>query len=87
MERMGENAFFEALKAANEKPETVHGYWQKNIRGNHCKVCSKCGFGFDMSAPFWSGCNRLSDERESVNVRDWDYCPNCGAKMDKKGCV
>lgn len=35
--------------------------------GAYCK-CSNCGYGFSMGAHF--------------EPDEWNFCPNCGAKMD-----
>lgn len=45
----------------------VHGRWDDLCRGK-MRVCSCCNFDFDNT------CNAIDDE--------WNYCPNCGAKMD-----
>lgn len=47
-----------------------HGWWEKaNCSG--FIVCSSCGDVFLRSDWF-------------LNGSKWDYCPNCGAKMDLK---
>lgn len=45
----------------------VHGRWHLGCNGFDCR-CSVCGCEFD---------NIANDVWE-----DWEYCPNCGAKMD-----
>lgn len=60
------------------------GHWEKNMRGDYCVVCSRCGFGIDMNQYVWQDCNRASDDREgSLEFRYCcHYCPQCGAEME-----
>jgi hypothetical protein len=48
--------------------EVVHGYWtfEENPDGYYHAICSKCDTGHDKDA----------------YLTRWNYCPNCGAKMD-----
>jgi hypothetical protein len=60
------------LKVILDRQPTVdavrHGIWIKKAGGKQCD-CSVCGTWFDNT------CN--------YDIRkDWNYCPNCGAKMD-----
>ena len=62
------------LKVILDRQPTVdavrHGIWIKKAGGKQCD-CSVCGTWFDNT------CN--------YDIRkDWNYCPNCGAKMDDK---
>ena len=47
--------------------EVVHGRWEDFCRGKMC-CCSACKAEFDNT------CNDIHGE--------WEFCPNCGAKMD-----
>ena len=49
--------------------EVVHGRWLWDT--NDVYKCSNCGER-----------NRV---KEVMGMPDWDYCPNCGAKMDGVG--
>lgn len=53
-----------------EAPPVVHGRWIEGAEnftcGNHNAECSVCGANIS-----WNGCDE-----------DFNYCPNCGAKMD-----
>ena len=51
--------------------EVRHGKWNDNIIG-FCNVCSECGAIVERTA--------IKNRNGALN-----YCPNCGAKMDKKG--
>lgn len=59
------------LPAADVVP-VRHGRWIEGAEnftcGNHNAECSVCGANIS-----WSGCDG-----------DFNYCPNCGAKMDIK---
>ena len=44
-----------------------HGRWEMNSDRPDNIICTNCGVGFDV----W--------KHES---KDFNYCPNCGAKMD-----
>lgn len=66
-----------AVRAINEAPavdavEVVHGRWEN-------AVCGSCGF--DLRC--------LTDGENDLEQWVWDegfdYCPNCGAKMDGGG--
>ncbi len=49
--------------------EVVHGRW--GYEGFDIYRCSNCG-----------ACSHV---KEVMGKPDWDYCPNCGAKMDGDG--
>lgn len=59
------------IPAADVSP-VVHGRWIEGAEnftcGNHNAECSVCGANIS-----WNGCDE-----------DFNYCPNCGAKMDKE---
>lgn len=53
--------------------EVKHGYWIAKELDNFRKVecsCSICG---------WSG---VENYDSYVDIHDFEFCPNCGAKMD-----
>ena len=50
-----------------------HGYWIDTPMDKYKKIeskCSECG---------WCG---ISDFDGYVDIFDFNYCPNCGARMD-----
>ena len=53
--------------------EVVHGRWEEHPRMTGYLRCSKC-----HDANIWD--DWLKDGK-------WNYCPNCGAKMDGDGNV
>ena len=56
---------------AEDVTEVRHGTWllEREPDGkNYCFHCSACDSGFSYISIY--------------NVGDWNYCPNCGAKMD-----
>lgn len=56
---------------AADVAEVVHGRWmlEREPDGKtYCFHCSACDSGFSHISIY--------------NVGDWNYCPNCGAKMD-----
>lgn len=53
--------------------EVRHGRWKYKTLDNFRKVectCTHCG---------WSG---VENYDSYVDISDFEYCPNCGAKMD-----
>ncbi len=61
-----------AIEALKE-PEVVHGYWIGRQLDNFRKYevkCSECG---------WTG---IENYDSYVDPSDFNFCPNCGAKMD-----
>lgn len=55
--------------------EVKHGYWIAKELDNFRKVecsCSICG---------WSG---VENYDSYVDIHDFEFCPNCGAKMDSE---
>ena len=58
--------FIENMKAADVQP-VKHGRW------NRYETCSICG----VSKSYFFYCTETGDWDG-----DWNYCPNCGAKMD-----
>ena len=53
-----------------EAVEVVHGHWDEGVNHGYC-CCSKCRDVYILEE--W-----LTDGK-------WNYCPNCGAKMDGDG--
>lgn len=53
-------------KPADVAP-VVHGRW---IDGHDYIKCSECGIMAKWDSTFFN------------DIGDWNYCPNCGAKMD-----
>lgn len=52
-----------------------HGKWIFEKAGNDCTdgyICSECGRSFHTKVPYFS---------------EFNFCPNCGAQMDKGGEV
>ena len=49
--------------------DVVRGYWKEASDGDG-KVCSVCGEDY-------------CDIVKGCNVHEWNYCPHCGAKMEK----
>ena len=57
------------IHIVSNRTEGAHGHWVDNAQ--HEPVCSVC------NKIFWA---------ESLEVdpyNDWNYCPNCGARMDE----
>lgn len=55
--------------------EVRHGRWRYKLLDNFKKVectCTHCG---------WSGVDNYDSY---VDISDFEYCPNCGAKMDEQ---
>lgn len=48
----------------------VHGRWEKSQHNGYL-VCSSC--------------RDVYVDNDWVDGKKWNYCPNCGAKMDKDG--
>ena len=67
-------ADIDAMSTADVQ-EVRHGHWiEKNLDGFR-KVecsCSMCG---------WSG---VENYDSYVDIHDFEFCPNCGAKMDRE---
>lgn len=49
--------------------EVIHAHWIKNWEIGW-SACSHCGKGY-----LWE---------DYKGVADWNYCPNCGAKLDEE---
>lgn len=48
----------------------IHAHWVPHEDLNDCAYCSNCNGG--LVKHFW------------VRPFDWDWCPDCGAKMDEE---
>lgn len=58
-----------AIEALEGRPDIVKGFWDNALdfsNGNEDIECSVCGEWFNSN---------------SIDC-DWNYCPNCGAKME-----
>lgn len=67
-----EHMIYQARKLVAYQPtvdvvEVVHAEWIKNWEIGY-SACSHCGKGY-----LWE---------DYKGVADWEYCPNCGARMD-----
>ena len=47
-----------------------HGRWKQSKYYKNIIFCDECGEPFELSN----------------SMEHWNYCPNCGAKMDKDAC-
>ena len=56
----------EDIPSADVAP-VLHGRWEMNSDRPDNIICTNCDVGFDV----WKH-----------EVKDFNYCPNCGAKMD-----
>ena len=57
------------IQAADVAP-VRHGRWEMNSDRSDNIICTNCDVGFDV----WKH-----------EAKDFNYCPNCGAKMDLEG--
>ena len=57
------------MDAADVAP-VRHGRWEMNSDRPDNIICTNCDVGFDV----WKH-----------EAKDFNYCPNCGAKMDLEG--
>lgn len=57
---------------AADSVEVVHGY-----DTGKCRIfkCSECGYGVD---------DIFQEDEHNYPVGEFNYCPNCGARMDKE---
>lgn len=61
--------------------EVKHGKWL-NFYGDYSTAeCSVCGEIYDAIQP----CEYCNQECWDIFLREYRYCPKCGAKMDGKG--
>ena len=61
------------FKDRDKHVEVVHGRWLNSHTVAFTEECSQCGFCVD-----WT---------ENGMLHNYNYCPNCGAKMDGDGNV
>ena len=57
----------ERFEQDEEWTRVRHGHWKRSQHYPHIIFCDECGEPFELS--------------NSIN--HWNYCPNCGAKMDE----
>ena len=73
----------DAIDAIVECAPTVdpvkHGHWEVNPHDRAYDICSVCGIGSKRRE---YGTN--PDGNEYVTEWSWDYCPNCGSRMDER---
>jgi Zn finger protein HypA/HybF involved in hydrogenase expression len=55
-----------AISALREQP-MVHGHWDEGVNNGYC-CCSNCRDVYIL--------------QEWLTAGKWNYCPNCGARMD-----
>lgn len=66
---------------AEDVVEVRHGKWL-NFYGDYSTAeCSVCGEIYDAIQP----CEYCNQEWWDIFLREYRYCPKCGAKMDGKG--
>lgn len=55
---------------AADVAQVVHGY-----NTGRCRIfnCSECGYGVD---------DIFQEDEHNYSVEEFNYCPNCGARMD-----
>lgn len=70
--------------------ENVHGEWILKERTTECSididiVCSKCGYVGIEGYAHGYGLDEINmqEARDYIKEFDLNYCPCCGAKMDK----
>ena len=56
--------------------EVRHGEWFSNGGSFSTPRCSLCNWKKPYTEDYWCG---------DILYAHWNYCPNCGAKMDGKG--
>lgn len=63
------------MQPAADVVEVVHGEWISEI-GSYCTPrCSACGWHKPYTEDYYCAKELYSP---------WNYCPNCGAKMDER---
>lgn len=56
----------------------VHGKWLNFYNDYSCAECDRCGTTFEVTD------NESDEGLWNEFKRSYNYCPNCGAKMDKE---
>lgn len=66
------------IPSADVSP-VVHSRWTIPGKVKDIWICENCGYGEGMK------CNKEQEECDDEDVDPyWNYCPYCGAKMDKE---
>ena len=64
------------VPAADVAP-VVHGRWLNSYNDFSCAECGRCGTIFEVTD------NELDEGLWNAFKLSYNYCPNCGAKMDE----
>ena len=64
------------VSAADVAP-VVHGKWLNFYNDFSCAECDRCGTTFEVTD------NESDEELWNEFKLSYNYCPNCGAKMDE----
>ena len=72
---LGINESIEVIKAipSADVAEVRHGHWGKMFNGKF------------TGGAYWYSCSNCGRIVPDVRSGGWNYCPNCGAKMDGGG--
>lgn len=57
----------------------MSAYWKKHPTDREWDVCSNCGVGVKRREYGW-----LKDEQQWVSEEGYQYCPWCGAKIERR---
>lgn len=67
-------------QSAADVVEVKHGKWLNFYGDYYVAECSVCGEIYDVIQP----CEYCNQEWWDIVLREYRYCPKCGAKMDGK---